>query len=68
MPLRRFAAYFLAISVCSTIALASGVMGHPAPQDAAASPVDQPSAAKPNPPAAPRGRASHKPLLVASAN
>ena len=68
MPLRRFAAYFLAISVCSTIALASGVMGHPASRDASAPSADMPPAVKTPLPAAPRTHTAHKPLVVASAD
>lgn len=42
MSLRRFVGYFFALSVCSTIAFASCIMEHAAPEDSTASFADGP--------------------------
>ena len=69
MPLRRFAAYFVGISVCSTIAFAACAAGHPVPQTAVI-PMDAPAADTPDAPVRPsvsHARPAQKSLLVATA-
>ena len=69
MPLRRFAAYFVGISVCSTIAFAACAADHPVSQSAGI-PMDSPAVDKPDAPtltSVSHGRPAHKTLLVATA-
>ena len=62
MPLRRFAAYFVGISVCSTLVFASAAASHPAVQEA-----DAPPLAKHAMPTVLPAHSAQKTLLVATA-
>ena len=64
MPVRRFVAYFFAISAGSTVVFASTLMGPPAPPDTPA-PADAPALAASLPPPAPRLRSYRRPVKIA---